>query len=271
MTRSTFGIKTGDVILFSGNLMMATILKWATGSRWNHAGIGVWLNDGIPTVNSGQLYILEINTRPRYDVISDDFITGIGFTHIEDTLEIYNMIGVRAMDDSYRLQFISNVLQFHRNNSGLQFNSNNMKFIRGWLGIKGDTDIEEDGVFCTEMMALAYSYCLCKPIDRILRIGDLTPETCVPAMYTYKKSPSSSVFPYPEFLVKYKNEYFLNSVIILVVVTIIIVLIAIVITVAAEGAVKTCKRLLLETDGSARSSHSRDRYPNTSGYATEVS
>lgn len=268
MNSRTFGIKSGDIVLLSGSLLTATLLKWATGSRWNHAGIGVWIKNGIPTIDSGELYILEINTAARYDIISNDFVTGTGFTHIDITLEMYNMLGVRTMDDSYRLEFISNVLHFHRNSSGLQFNSSKMKFIRGWLGISGESDIEEDGVFCTEMMAMAYSYCLSKPIDRILRIDNLTSDICIPSIYTYRQSPSSSVFPYPEFLVKYRNEYFLNSVIILVVVTIIVVLIAIALTVAVDGVVKTCKGSPSESDnGSTRSYRAGDRHQNSSCHA----
>jgi hypothetical protein len=235
---STFGIKSGDVVLFSGSLLTATALKWGTGSRWNHAGIGVWIENGIPTIDRGKLYIFEINTTPRYDIISGEYQAGIGFTDLDTTLEIYNTIGVRTMEDLYRPQFTSNIIEFYNQNRDLQFNSNTMKFIRGWLGIEGDTDIHEDGVFCTEMMAYAYSYCLKRPIDWILKIPDITPQLCIPSSYTYRKSSRSIVFPYPEYIIKYKNEYFINSVIVLVVVTIILILIAIVITMAANQAAK---------------------------------
>jgi hypothetical protein len=241
MADHTFGIKSGDVVLFSGSLLTATALKWGTGSRWNHAGIGVWIENGIPTIDRGQLFIFEINTTPRYDVISGEYQTGIGFTDLDTTLEIYNTIAVRTMEDLYRPQFVKNILDFYYCNRGLQFNSNTMKFIRGWLGIKGETDIYEDGVFCTEMMAYAYSYCLNRPIDWILKIEDITPEVCVPSSYTYKKSPRSRVFPYPEYTIKYKNEYFINAVIILVVITIILILIAIVLTILADKTAKICR------------------------------
>lgn len=262
MTDRSFGIKSGDVVLFSGNLLTATMLKWGTGSRWNHAGIGIWLDDGVPTIDTGRLYIFEINTTPRYDVVSGEVQTGIGFTNIDTTLEIYNTIGVRSMDDSYRPQFIARILDFYHENRILQFNSNTMKFIRGWFGFRGKTNINEDGVFCTEMMALAYSYCLNKSIDRILRIPDLTPDICIPAAYTHKRSPSSSVFPYPEFIIKYRNEYFLNSVIILIVVTIILVLIAIVITITVDQLAKKCRNRRMQDTSECDDS----RLKGVSGY-----
>jgi hypothetical protein len=226
-----FGIKTGDIIFFSGNLLTGTVLKIMTSSKWNHVGIGVWLDNGQVTLQTGQLYIFEINTTPRFDAIKKECSAGIGFSDIDFVLRIYNTIGVRPMDDEARSTFMARLLDFYHEYGYLQYNTRFSKFIWGWLQQFYVTDVKKDGVFCTEMMALCLSYIFEDTIGHILGRDDIVPELCLPETYTYLNTPYSPIYPYPEYQVHYHNDNFVCSTIFLVVITIIVIALAVVITI----------------------------------------
>jgi hypothetical protein len=40
-------IKNGDVLMYRGHSLPSRIIRWATGSRYSHAGIAAWWNDRL--------------------------------------------------------------------------------------------------------------------------------------------------------------------------------------------------------------------------------
>ena len=48
-------IRTGDILLVSGEWWLARMIQWVTGSEWSHAGIFVWVE--------GELFVSEAERR----------------------------------------------------------------------------------------------------------------------------------------------------------------------------------------------------------------
>lgn len=225
---------TGDVILFSGNQLSGSIIKWFTNDKWNHMGIAVWLNNGCVTYQSGELCILEMSNQSRYDVLHNRDTKGPSFTRLKSIRSRkYNIIGIRPMRELYRQQFINNLLIVQQQYNDLNFSNRITKFIQGWMGYNYYTNIHTDGVFCTEYASMIYSHCLQLPINKIMEVDDLTNHTCIPLTYAQAKS---SVFEDDVRLHHCKNDYFMNSTILLLVITLIIVLAIVVITILVDKA-----------------------------------
>src|SRR3990170_2418898 len=82
-------IKTGDVILFSGNSPTGFLLRTFVSSEWNHTGIAVrFVTDengekAISLTEEGELYVLETNTWTRQDAITGQDVIGAGFSRAD--------------------------------------------------------------------------------------------------------------------------------------------------------------------------------------------
>lgn len=190
----TDDVKTGDVILFSGDLLTGQMLKFFTNSKWNHGGIAIRIDDDKVVKEGGSLCIFEINTDQKIDVITGNSSVGIGVFSFDSVMKIYHTFYIRRLDERYRDIFISNFMDFYKNSSSLKFNKKIKKFMGGWAGIALDTDTEEDGVFCTEMMAMCYEFCFGEHISSILSIPFLERQICTPSHYISTSSPLSIYF-----------------------------------------------------------------------------
>lgn len=229
-----FGIATGDIVLFSGNQLTGSIIKWFTNDKWNHMGIGVWLDRGIVTRNTGEFCILEMSNQHRFDALTNSETQGPSFTKYEGLKSRkYNTLGIRAMKESYRTVFINNLLLVQQQYNNLSFSNQITKFIQGWLGYRYHTNIYSDGVFCTEYAAMIYSRTLNMDINQIFEVEDITCHTCTPLTYSQA---NTEVFVEDLIIHQCKNDYFMNSTILLLVITFIIVLAAIVITILVDRA-----------------------------------
>ena len=229
-----FGVATGDIVLFSGNQLTGSIIKWFTNGKWNHMGIGVWIDNGKITRQSGQLCVLEMSNQLRFDTLTNLETRGPSFTHIYATkIRKYTTIGVRSMKEQYRSQFINNLLLVQPQYNNLKFSNRMTKFIQGWLGYQYDTNIYIDGVFCTEYASMIYSHCLGLRINEIFNNQELTNHTCTPLVYA---DTASDIFECELAIHHYTNDYFLNSVILLLVITLILILAAVVITILVDRA-----------------------------------
>lgn len=160
-------VKTGDILLFQSNTPTAFILRTFTSSHWNHAGAAVRIKtDGTVSLDeTGLLFVLELNSGKRYDIISQTEMTGLTLTGIQYVVGKYNTISVRRMRDHLRtVEFGAAVAKFITKHHGHDFSDSFLPFISVWLGIPfaGDKRRNEQGkreLFCSEMLAYFYDNC----------------------------------------------------------------------------------------------------------------
>lgn len=214
-------VKTGDVLLFSGNTPTGFMLRTFTSSEWNHSGIAVRFScDGdhkvISLTDEGELYILETNTGLRNDDIFGHKVVGAGFSRLNWVLPKYNRIAVRRLHAMFRTPELATLtLEFSNRYRGNRFPSSNLPFIGVWLGIplvnKGSLAPE---MFCSELMAHYYAYCIGPqyehatgmPFDGTLAtlFGNEAPrieELFIPEHYTSSNTPNASIFAGNEELI----------------------------------------------------------------------
>jgi hypothetical protein len=211
-------IRTGDVLLFSNNTPTAFLLRTFVSSQWNHSGIAVRFKDiltetGIKKVVSlneeGELYILETNTGMRRDEIFNVDIIGSGFSRASNVFNKYNKIAVRRLHDIFRTpEFADRTLEFADKNRGSRFPSSSLPFISVWLGISlNDKDLDNNEMFCSELMAHYYTYTL-GPIYHRLTGGSFegklsnlfgagspnTEDMFTPGHYSSHNTPNAPIF-----------------------------------------------------------------------------
>jgi hypothetical protein len=214
-------IKTGDVLLFSGNTPTGFLLRTFVSSEWNHSGIAVRFitvpdddNPGetkkiISLTNEGDLYVLETNTGNRVDDIYGHNIVGAGFSRSDWVFNKYNKIAVRRLHDTFRTPELAELtLEFSRLYKGNRFPSSGLPFISVWLGIPlADKDMGSNEMFCSELMAHYYSHTIGpqyqlvtgQPFNGKLStlFGNGSPNSedmFTPGHYTYLNTPNASIF-----------------------------------------------------------------------------
>lgn len=222
-------MRTGDALFFSSNTLTGVGLKTFTSSPWNHAGIAVRVdhNNAITTGIEGKLYVLEINTQPRYDHVRERWVVGAGYSDFDDIKSNYNFIGGRPLKHEYRTaRFVSRMIRFVALYDGYEFPDDIEPFISIWLGALL-AESRDNKVFCSEYMALLYMYCLESgylpellgtegPAIAITDDGMSTmagtepavpaiPRMCMPKHYSYSFTPHSTIFE-PHDVVVYRES-----------------------------------------------------------------
>lgn len=214
-------IRTGDVLMFSGNTPTGFLLKTFVSSEWNHSGIAVrFVNKPDPTHptgfrkevslnGEGDLYILETNTGARKDEIFGHNILGAGFSEADWVFRKYNRIAVRRLRDIFRTEdFARLTLEFANTNKGSKFPSSSLPFIGVWLGIPlVDKETTDDEMFCSELMAHYYAYTLGPQYQKVTGVefdgklstlfGSGSPESedmFTPGHYTFARTPNAGIF-----------------------------------------------------------------------------
>jgi len=219
-------IKTGDVILFSGNTPTGFLLRTFVSSEWNHSGIAVRFIT-IPDTNNigkfkkavslteeGELYILETNTGVRKDDIYGYNVKGAGFSQADWVFHKYNKIAVRRLHDIFRTPDLAELtLFFATKNRGNQFPSGSLPFIGVWLGIPlSNNDTNE--MFCSELMAHYYAHCIGPQYEKVTGMsfngklstlfGSGSPNSedmFTPGHYTSNNTPNATIFAGNEELI----------------------------------------------------------------------
>lgn len=214
-------VKTGDVLLFSGNTPTGFLLRTFVSSEWNHSGIAVRfitkkLEDGsmqyeVSLTEEGELYILETNTGERRDDIFGDTIIGAGFSRANWAFAKYERVATRRLHDIFRTPHLAEkTMQFAKDFRGYRFPSNNLPFIGVWLGITladKTASPNDEEMFCSELMAHYYINCVGSQYTEITGIpfdnklstlfGNGSPSTedmYTPEHYTSNTTPNAAIF-----------------------------------------------------------------------------
>jgi hypothetical protein len=141
-------VKTGDVILFSGNAFGGFIVRTFVSSIWNHVGIAarfikIYDSDDntkfirkLSLTEQGDLYIYETNTYTRMDDIFGHETNGPGFTRADYIFNKYNKIAFRKLHDIFRTDHFSHLfMQFALSKKDIKFPESGLPFLAVWLGI----------------------------------------------------------------------------------------------------------------------------------------
>jgi|SRR5579871_2395384 len=201
-------LHTGDLLLFSNNSSTGFLLKTFTSSIWNHSGVAVRLlpSGKISFTNEGELYILEVNTVERFDIISNEVIKGVTISEFEWVARSYNLIAYRKLQRKLITpKFANKVAQFIKKYHKRSFPGSSAVFIGVWLGLPIVGENESRGnIFCSELVAHFYNQCLeidldDKNVGKRLEylFGKGSPELFQlysPAGFTADKIPESTIF-----------------------------------------------------------------------------
>lgn len=208
-------VLTGDVLLFTSNTATGFLLRTATSSVWNHVGIAIRLlpDKRVSGGSDGELYVLELNSGKRYDVLTDTSMDGMTLTEIKWVIPRYNAIAVRRLSSSYRTsKMLSLTASFISKNHGISFSQGLLPFISVWLGIPfAGENREIEGrkeLFCSEMTAQYYRYCIknndfdCCTLTQLF--GYNAPELSslyIPEHFSSTLTPFSPIFPNKEEII----------------------------------------------------------------------
>jgi hypothetical protein len=213
-------IKTGDVLLFSGNAPGGFLVRTFVSSMWNHVGIAVRVLK-LPDPNNmqkfiykislteeGELYVYETNTYSRLDDILGDETTGPGFTHYNFIFSKYNRVAVRKLNDVFRTEkFASLIWEFAEFKKYNKFPKSGLPFLAVWLGISLKDNNLDDDMFCSELTAFFYLYCVGKQYEEVTNtkfdgqlktlFGSDSPTTgdkFTPGHYAANHTPNACIF-----------------------------------------------------------------------------
>lgn len=210
---NTRTIKTGDVLLFSGNTPTGFLLRTFVSSEWNHSGIAVrfiTLADGkkeVSLTDEGDLYVLETNTGTRRDNIYGADVVGVGFSSSDFVFPKYNKIAVRRLHDTFRTPIFAKLtMEFADKYRGTRFPNSSLPFIGVWLGIALPKKENSKGMFCSEIMAHYYLYTIGPQYESLTGIpfdnkltslfGSGSPDAAdlfTPGHYTEKHTPNAPI------------------------------------------------------------------------------
>lgn len=212
-------LKTGDVLLFSGNSHTSFLLRTFVSSEWNHSGIAVRFvvvpdANGIPKqeislTEEGELYILETNSGIRRDDIFGGNVIGAGFSPANWVFAKYNKVAVRRLHQVFRTSELANLtMDFVNKNRGKRFPGSSLPFLGVWLGVPlVDKKDHPNEMFCSELMAHYYPYCIGpqyekatgRPFDGKLSTlfgsgAPISEDMFTPGHYTSGNTPNASIF-----------------------------------------------------------------------------
>lgn len=170
---NTNDIRTGDVLLFSSNTGTAFIVRFCTSTEWNHVAVAVRINSKkqITIDETGELYVLEINTFPRKDAISGEMRIGAAYSEFQWVAERYNRVTVRPMRDKYRTSvFARHIPTFYNKYNESKFSEVPADYIRAGCTISNG--IEKDhkntaSMFCSEYVARFYLECVLPSVNYV--------------------------------------------------------------------------------------------------------
>jgi hypothetical protein len=201
-------IMTGDIILCSSNTATGIFLKSFTSSNWNHAGIAIRIyNDKISINKKGTLHVLEINSGYRYDILSKKYKKGTGLTNIKILYKKYNIMAVRRLLPLLRISDLEKLTtEFIKEFGSKEFTSSPKAFIGVWLAVPLVEETRKE-IFCTELVAYYYKYCIGPIIENKLNrssdkyfkdiFGLFSPySSCLfkPETFTYRATPDAPIF-----------------------------------------------------------------------------
>lgn len=152
-------VETGDILLFSGYSELSVGVHLATTSRWNHAGIAVWLNKDLCSKlnittnlvgeNNKILCILESNNDLSFDMYTQSIMNAAGLMSMEPQIKKSSLIACRKISVTRDDNFYDKTVEFIKKCSRKKYRESYVDVSLGWLGILGVTN----DTICSELCA----------------------------------------------------------------------------------------------------------------------
>lgn len=143
-------LKTGDIVLFSGNGAISTIIKYASRSPWSHVGMVVLAGDMVLLWESTTLSNLR-------DAESGQCVQGVQLVGLRERLAGYDgAAGLRRLNGNLSGRELHDLAGLRSELAGRAYEENRLEL----LGAIASWDNEEDlsSLFCSELVAAAYQH-----------------------------------------------------------------------------------------------------------------
>lgn len=151
------GIRTGDLLLFSGWSIPSVLIRIGTYSQWTHGAIAVWLN----TANGRQLYVYEA-ARVRDQPCAlrrGETNVGCRLVHIDQVAHLYAKIAHRPVNVRRDDAFYATLRAFMRENQGKEVPKAFVHMYLVNVGLAKRTDADKHGVLCSELCSTWLERC----------------------------------------------------------------------------------------------------------------
>lgn len=199
-------VKTGDLLFFSSNKITSSTVKLFLSSRYNHVGIAIRIKKGKIVTSGGKLYVLESNSKKRYDELTKEYIKGVALIKIENLFKDYDLINVRHLERSLLpSNFKRKTYQFIQKNKKTIY-SNNIRSVLGvWLGCPVGGVNRENNMFCSELVSYYYFdvldnlTCFIKP-GKLYSPNDFIVGSDIDFIFEHNKEPELIYIDQPNFI-----------------------------------------------------------------------
>ena len=148
-------LHTGDIVLFSGNRAISTVIRLSTMSRWSHVGMVVRLEDqdfvsvwestkrgtGLPDLDSGQIR------------------KGVQLTPLRDRVRTYpGRVSVRQLKEAnLEAEDYEELWRLRKELGDRPYEKDRLELIKAaYDGPFGQNAEDLDSIFCSELVAEAY-------------------------------------------------------------------------------------------------------------------
>lgn len=161
--KNLYRVRTGDILLFSGWESVQSMIKLATGAKWNHVGIAVWLDfsrtntlSDAPTIvqaysETASLYVYESNNDFQLDFILNTTKDGVRLAPIGIYDHTQERIAVRRLKFTRTPQFYADFWQFMVKNVYRSYESSTLSLFGST--IRHSIQDRSSTVFCSELVA----------------------------------------------------------------------------------------------------------------------
>lgn len=152
-------MKTGDIILSTGQSYVSFIVRTATQSAWSHAAVVVWMDKKRQVqLEAGPgriLCLLDIGGRPTHNVMTGKCTNALRIVKWTDALADYTCAGYVEMKpvvkrDQY---FLARTRQFINQYTNDQMHFNQYRAFEAWWTNAEPDKLESTEVYCTELIA----------------------------------------------------------------------------------------------------------------------
>lgn len=155
--RNIENVLTGDLLLFSSDKITSSFVKLFLSTKYNHVGIAIRIKNKKIVTSGGELYVLESNSKKRYDELTKKYVKGVALLKIDNLFHDYNLINVRHLDRHLLPNdFKYRTYCFIQKTKNLIYSNSIMPILGVWLGFPIGGVKRENGMFCSELVSYYY-------------------------------------------------------------------------------------------------------------------
>lgn len=138
-------LKTGDIVLYHGNMFVSEVIQAIQDNEWNHVGMIVETKDGIHIIESRISKIKGTDRNGvRFTPLSIKSFKNVGVEHI----------GIKRLKKPLTKEMLNKLHEWFKEASTKSYESDIVELIRSvWDGWGGKNKEDLDELFCSELVA----------------------------------------------------------------------------------------------------------------------